>query len=453
MLSQDHLSLPAHLKNIVFRHTKAKVCWIAYSGGMDSHVLLQIAATIKHELKVKLAAVHVCHGLSRNAVAWEQHCSRTCQGYGIEFKSFSIDLSEKGKHGIEALAREKRYAIFRQLLNPHDLLLTAHHMNDQIETVLLQLMRGSGPDGLVGIAPCKLLGRGQLIRPLLDCSHQTLYDYAVQASLQWIEDESNLLDSYDRNFLRHHVIPPLLKRWPGALQTVKRSAGHQVENISLIDEISSSDLKLVCDSDFSKIHLPKFNTLSLIRKKHVLRAWFKHNKLPIPNARLITTIEKDMIHAHADRNPCIKWQEAEIRRYRDCLYIMPSLPKHDGINSIVWRLRETVELGDGCLSAIVSKGNGIKMSMIFNDVVEIRYRQGGEKIKLSGHKHVKKLKNLFQAIGLPPWLRDRVPLIFYKDHLIAVVDLWLSEPYVAAPSESSWQIKWQPVSKNFMFSS
>lgn len=438
-------SLPLYLKHILLQYNKVKVCWIAYSGGMDSHVLLHMAVAIKNEINAKLIAVHVNHAISHNAMSWEQHCKRICQGYGVDLQSFVIDVSHNNMHGTEALARELRYEIFSKLMQPNDLLLTAHHMNDQIETVLLKLMRGSGPDGLSGIASCKLFATGHLLRPLLNFSRSILRDYALQESLQWVEDESNLLTIQDRNYLRNNVVPLLLKRWPSALKIVQRSAKHQLDYSNLINEISNHDLQTVCDgNDCTKINLLKFNDLSLIRQQHVLRAWFKKNKLSIPNAQLITTINKTVINAYIDRNPCVKWQGSEIRRYRNYLYLMQSSPKHDTKVVSLWSLQETLELGAGCLSAVHGQGNGIKRAMVSDGTVEIRYRQGGETIKPPGHEHAKRLKKLFQEIGLPPWLRDRVPLIFYSDQLIAVTDLCVAEHYAAKQLEPSWQIKWQP---------
>jgi tRNA(Ile)-lysidine synthase len=318
-------------------------------------------------------------------------------------------------------------------------------MDDQLETILLQLLRGSGPDGLVGMPQAREFSKGILLRPLLDYSREEIHDYALSESLSWVEDESNKSNKYDRNFLRNKIIPELLTRWPGALKTVQRAAKHQAEARSLINEIAGNDLDVVCDSEYIKLDLSGFDNLSGIRKKNVLRAWIKKNKLETPNARIIEKIITEVVHANIDRNPCVKWKGGEIRRYRGYLYIMKSLPPHDVEMSKPWNLEETLELTSGCLKAIFGKGHGIKKDMLSNNIVEIRYRQGGEQIKLPGRKETHDLKKLFQEHGVPPWIRDRIPIIYYENKLIAVADFWIESKYAASESEAAWQIIWERI--------
>jgi tRNA(Ile)-lysidine synthase len=189
--------------------------------------------------------------------------------------------------------------------------------------------------------------------------------------------------------------------------------------------------------------LSEFGNLSGIRKKNVLRAWIKKNKLETPNAQIIEKVIAEVIHANVDRNPCVMWKGAEIRRYRGHLYIMRSLPAHDVEMSKPWNLGEKLELTSGYLKAITGKGSGIKKDMLSDDTVEVRYRQGGEHIKLPGRKETHDLKKLYQERGIPPWLRDRMPLIYFENKLIAVADLWLESRYAASASEAAWQINWE----------
>ena len=442
MPQENKLSFQTKIKGLLSEYPDAETCWIAYSGGLDSLVLLHVLASIQDKIKIKLVAVHVNHGLSNDADLWVKHCQDKCANYGIEIQTFSIDMSHKNDKGTEAYAREKRYEVLGNLMRSHDLLLTAHHMNDQVETILLQLMRGSGPDGLVGMPQAREFSKGILLRPLLDYSREEIHDYALSESLSWIEDESNKSNKYDRNFLRNKIIPGLLTRWPGALKTVQRAAKHQAEARCLINEISRNDLEMVCESEYRKLDISNFNNLSGIRKKHVLRAWIKKNKLETPSALIIENIIAEIIHANIDRNPCIQWKGGEIRRYREYLYIMKSLPAHDVEMSKPWNLQERLELTSGYLKAISGKGNGIKKDVLSNDTVEIRYRQGGEKIKLSGHRETHDLKKLFQEHGVPSWMRDRIPLIYYENKLIAVADLWIESKFAASESEVAWQIIW-----------
>jgi len=428
---ENQFSFQTKIKDILSEYPDAETCWIAYSGGLDSLVLLHVLASIQDKIKPKLVAVHINHGLSNDADLWVKHCQDKCVNYEIELQTFSIDLSDKNDKGTEAYAREKRYEVLGNL------------MDDQVETILLQLMRGSGPDGLVGMPQSREFSKGILLRSLLDYSREEIHDYALSESLSWVEDESNKSNKYDRNFLRNRIIPELLTRWPGALKTVQRAAKHQAEARCLINEISRSDLEVVCESDYRKLDISGFNNLSGIRKKNVLRAWIKQNKHETPNASIIEKIIAEVIHANIDRSPCVKWKGGEIRRYREYLYIMKSLPAHDVEMSKQWNLEETLELTSGYLKAISGKGNGIKKDMLSSDTVEIRYRQGGEQIKLSGRRETHDLKKLFQEHGVPPWMRDRIPLIYYENKLVTVADLWLESKYAASESEAAWQINWE----------
>jgi tRNA(Ile)-lysidine synthase len=442
---ENQFSFQTKIKDILSEYPDAETCWIAYSGGLDSLVLLHVLASIQDKIKTKLVAVHINHGISKDADLWVKHCQDKCASYAIELQTFSIDLSDKSDKGTEAFAREKRYEVLGNLISSHDLLLTAHHMDDQLETILLQLLRGSGPDGLVGMPQAREFSKGILLRPLIDYSREEIHDYALSESLSWVEDESNKSNKYDRNFLRNKIIPELLTRWPGALKTVQRAAKHQAEARSLINEIAGNDLDVVCDSEYIKLDLSGFDNLSGIRKKNVLRAWIKKNKLETPNARIIEKIITEVVHANIDRNPCVKWKGGEIRRYRGYLYIMKSLPPHDVEMSKPWNLEETLELTSGCLKAIFGKGHGIKKDMLSNNIVEIRYRQGGEQIKLPGRKETHDLKKLFQEHGVPPWIRDRIPIIYYENKLIAVADFWIESKYAASESEAAWQIIWERI--------
>jgi len=443
VLQENKFSFQTKLKDILSEYPDAETCWIAYSGGLDSHVLLHVLASIQNKIKPKLIAVHINHGISNDADLWVKHCQRICEDLVIEFQTFSVDLSHKSDKGTEAFAREKRYEVLGNLISNHDLLLTAHHMDDQVETILLQLMRGSGPDGLVGMPQAREFSKGILLRPLLDYSREEIHDYALSESLSWVEDESNKSNKYDRNFLRNRIIPELITRWPGALKTMQRAARHQAEARSLINEISGSDLDVVCESIYTKVDISRFNNLSGIRKKNVLRAWIKKNKLDMPDAQIIEKIIAEVIHANTDRNPCVKWKGGEIRRYRGYLYIMKLLPAHDVDLNKRWDLDESLKLTSGYLKAVSGKGSGIKKDMLSNDIVEIRYRQGGEQIRPSGRVETHELKKLFQAQGILPWLRDRIPLIYHKNELIAVADLWVESKYAATEDEAAWQIIWE----------
>lgn len=442
MSQKKRLSFQTHIKDILSKYPDTETCWVAYSGGLDSHVLLHLLAEIKNHIQLELLAVHIDHGMSNDADLWVKHCQKICAKYAIEFQHYSIDLSHKNDRGTEAFAREKRYEVLAGLVHQNDLLLTAHHANDQLETILMQLMRGSGTDGLAGMPQARKFSKGLLIRPLLGYSRKDIYDYALGESLEWIEDASNQSNKYDRNFLRNEIIPKLLTRWQAALTTTTRAAGHQSEASVLINEISSIDLKKVCTNDYKILNLSAFEHLSYVRKKNALRAWVKKNKHAIPTAKLIEKIIAELIYANADCNPCVKWKGVEVRRYRGKLYIMQPLPPHDSSIIKPWSFDDSLELSCGCLRAVIGNGNGIKKELL-SDVVEIKYRQGGEQIRPSGRAHRQALKKMLQDQSIAPWLRDRLPLIFYKNELIAVADLWVEHKYAATETDPAWQIIWE----------
>lgn len=440
MFKQNKIPLQAHLEELLSCYPDTEVCWIAYSGGMDSHILLHALAEIREHIKPHIIAIHINHGSNKNADLWQQHCRDICQVYDIEFKYNNIVLS--AHQGSESLAREKRYAIFSELVKKNHLLLTAHHANDQIETILFRLLRGAGAEGLSGIPVYRAFSQGYLLRPLLAYSRQGLHDYAIGASLNWIEDDSNQSNQHDRNFLRNKIIPELSSRWPGILKTIPRAAQHQTELKDLIAEIAESDLQSICGDNFSNIYIDKFRQLSAARRKHVLRTWIKKNQWPIPDAQLLDKIDKELIAAGIDRNPCIQWQGAEMRRYRNQLYIMPALVAHDPVSSIRWDLRQTLITASGSLTTVATEGHGINQSLIPDNIVEVKSRQGGETIRPVGQAHTRTLKKLFQQAAVPPWLRNRIPLLFYKDDIIAVADLWINKKYVATGSQLGWKIIW-----------
>ena len=426
------------VKEILLDLPTANHYWLAYSGGVDSHLLLHLLVKIKAQLKAGLTAVHINHGFSQKASAWQQHCQATCQHYGVAYRAFKLDKTP-GKQYSEAWAREKRYQILGRILQAGDVLLTAHHMNDQAETMLLHLLRGAGPAGLAAMPIVRQFSVGLLVRPLLAFSKAEIKYYANKESLHWIEDESNDEIAYDRNYLRHEIIPSLLDRWPAAIRTINRAAQHQAEINKLMTEILAPDVADICPDD--SLDIAQLNELSKVRKSYLLRHWLKRNKLPVPGKALIDKLSSEIIHAGRDRNPCIAWPGAEVRRYRNRLYAM--CPQtHDPQQKIRWHLPAVLKLPLGKLSAKRLQGAGIKQAAVLNDTLEIRYRQGGEKIKPVGSAHTRQLKKLFQAQGIPPWRRDRIPLLYLENKLIAVSNLWIDSLYAASATEAGWKIEW-----------
>jgi len=414
--------------------------WVAYSGGVDSSVLLHVLSNIHVQLKSAVIAIHVNHGLSPNAGNWVQHCQSFCNARKIRFEKVTIDASGNKDKSPEAWARELRYKAMAEFMEKGDILLTAHHQDDLAETILLQLLRGAGPEGLAGIPEIRSFGAGWLARPLMPFTRKELEEYARQEQLQWIEDESNSNTGFDRNFIRQHIMPVVIKRWPSASRTLMRAARHQADMSVLLDEIASNDLENVGDSKCNTLNVKSINSLSIARKRNVLRFWLRKTGLPVPGSEIIENIINELVNAKRGSMPCVRWQGAEIRRYRETVYAMPALNEHDVEETYTWSLCQPLELDIGHLEARLTRGKGLKSSCIKNKMIDVRFRNGGECIRPAGRKHSHDLKKLFQEEGIPPWQRDRIPLLYLDGKLAAVAGLWIDEAFSAKEDDESWDI-------------
>lgn len=399
--------------------------WIAFSGGLDSCVLLHLAARLSEQYPLKIHAIHVHHGLSLNADAWRDHCVKRCSDMQIPLIAQSIDLDIASGQSKENLARDGRYAVFSAHMQPNDLLLTAHHQDDQAETVLLQLLRGAGPKGLAAMPIIKPFGAGFHGRPLLNATRAELTAYAIHHGLQWIDDESNRDCGYTRNFLRHEILPILSKRWPSVTTTLARSAEHCAEMQQLVDDMTAVDLQHV-RLEKNSLSIPVLLTLSAARQRQVLRAWLTDLQFPVPSTAKLRDIQERFLSAASDRSPHITWRNIELRRYQQSLYAMPCLPSVDHAATWQWDVHQSLMIpGWGVL---INPGFRADVS-----TVTVRFRQGGEWCQLPGRTHRHALKNLLQTWKIPPWLRERIPLIFADGLLIAIPGYYLHEAYSAIP--------------------
>lgn len=389
-----------------------KTYWVAFSGGLDSHVLLHLLSNVRSLHPITLKAVHINHQLSPNASLWVEHCVHVCSGLQVELTVQVIDAQPVMSESPENMARKKRYAVLKELLHHHDMLVTAHQEDDQAETVLLQLLRGAGPKGLSAMPVIKSFGAGFHARPLLSFSRDCIKKYAIENQLQWIEDESNECLDFSRNYLRHEVIPLLKKRWPSLSETVSRVASHCSDTERLLTSFIHHDLN-ACEGDITgTLSVKTLLQYELNRQRHIVRAWLRKFHFTIPSTIKMQHIVQDVLHARADKTPCVKWSDNEVRRYRDHLYVMHRLPLHDANKMYEWDLKQALMIpGIGILQpSIVPAGL---------QSVTVRFRQGGEEILLQGHHH--SLKKFFQEKNVPPWLRDRIPLIYDGEKLISVV--------------------------------
>lgn len=423
--------------------------WVAYSGGLDSHVLLHVLANAGTELtglfpNIQVCALHVHHGLNPDADQWQDHCVSVCQSLSIPLEIVHVDASPASGESPEAAARNVRYQAFGQFMQDGDCLLTAHHQDDQAETVLLQLLRGCGPRGLAAMPACAEFGKGWHARPLLKFSRFELQDYAQQMGLDWVEDSSNVDTRFDRNYIRHKILPVLKTRWPAAASTISRVSSHSAEASQILNEVAKKDLQEVCLQQAGQLSISGLQRLTDSRLRNCLRVWLHELSLPLPTTVQLEHVIHDVLGSAQDATPTVCWQGAEIRRYRDALFAMPPLPVHDATQVIDWDCHQSLSIPGllGSLRAIPIMGKGLQASRCLKDGIQIRFRRGGELCQPVGRSHTHAVKKLMQEYGVPPWERDRVPMFYLKDHLAAVGKLWVCEGFHALEGEKGLELDW-----------
>jgi len=422
---------PAHLLKILNEQPSSRRYLIALSGGCDSIALLHAMAAIRDELPAELVAIHINHGLQADAPAWAEHCAQVCQQLDIALIQVVLDLQINKGESLEAVAREVRYNAIREHVIKGDTLLTAQHQDDQAETLLLQLLRGSGPSGLAAMPQLTTFGAGFHARPLLRFTRKQLHEYAVEQGLVWVEDASNRDTRFDRNFLRQEMMPLLARRWPAISHTLSRSARHCAEAQGLIDDMAMDALEKIVQPE-GTLSVQGLTALPAPQCCAVLRAWIQREGFQLPDTQHLDRIQKEMLHAAPDRNPLVGWAGCELRRYRNQLFIMAPLMSHDPNLVLNWNGQLPLQLPANLGVLTIGEGDqGIDPEKWQNSQIEIRFRQGGERCQLVGRKHTHSLKKLLQEKGVPPWRRDRTPLIYIDNQLAAVADLWMCAPFLS----------------------
>ncbi len=411
---------------------------IGYSGGLDSHVLLHLLARYKQQYpQHEYLAVHVHHGLSSNADDWVTHCETTAQDLGIALVVERVKFTVGKQDSLEAKAREARYDAINSHLTEGAVLLLAQHLDDQLETFLLQLKRGAGIKGLSAMGaevPFALNHSCTVCRPLLIQPRVELEKYARQYDFCWVEDESNKDTSYDRNFLRHDIIPLLKQRWPHIGHAVHRSAELCAEQQQLADEIAASDLA-DCHSPTGGLIIHQLVKLSKIRRNNLIRHWLAQGRHPMPSRVHLDTLWREVVHAAEDANPQFNWQGGQFRRYQGILYNLTQYrPLKDVVLPVVMdsgeQSQQNLCLPDGLgeLQICTATAGNCVLAPLPTQQVSIRFRGEG-KCKPVGRGGSRSLKKLYQEYHVPPWLRDRIPLVYYDDILICAVGLWVCEGY------------------------
>jgi tRNA(Ile)-lysidine synthase len=406
---------------------------IALSGGLDSTVLAAALALTREVHGKALLAVHVDHQLQAESAAWSDHCRDLADGLDIDFTTRRVDVDPNSGSGLEAAARAARYKALAEHLRSGDWLLSAHHRDDQAETLLLNLMRGSGPAGIAGIGLINPFGHGWLVRPLIDVSRTALEEYAADAKLTWVEDPSNEDRRFDRNYLRHEILLRLEQRWPGVTRRLAKSASLAGEAATLLTNLADLDLRSIGDRP-DRIDIDGLLALSEARQRNLLRHAIRQTGLPSPPTAQLNAVLLEVVTAKEDARPLVTWPGAEARRYRGKLYVLPA----DGEAALVTEPQcfgsSPLELADGLGTLELAPGAAPGLSQaIIEQGLTVHYRKGGEEIQPVGHTHTRKLKKLLQEEGVVPWMRERIPLVYSGDELVAVADLWIAAGAASSP--------------------
>ena len=403
---------------------------VGFSGGLDSMVLLHVLAQ-QPELAGKLRAVHIHHGLSKQADAWLEHCRAFCASVSVPFISRQVEFDRQSN--IEEHARKARYAVFMELLDKNGGLVLAHHADDQAETVLLQLFRGAGVDGLAAMPEVKPFGPGDLVRPFLTHTRARLEAYASMQQLSFVEDESNQDISFARNYLRHQVMPLLRSRWPGVVGNLGRSARHCQQAKLNLQALAGLD----CDNLASTtLNLSSLNTLDKARITNVLRVWLESNRVRLPPADTFNRLIAEVIFARPDGVPCVEWDGIAVRRFQNKLYLTENSDLQDGLQLEWSEFPRGLQWGNERLQALPAE-KGLYVPQ--GSKVSVRSRKGGERFYWHGQTRV--LKKLLQEWQVPPWLRDRLPLIYIDDELVAVAGYAVSDHFFGMNRDHTYIIK------------
>jgi len=422
--------LPLPIQKAVRGIPEADCYFIALSGGLDSMALLSFVYPYLSAKSKRVEVIHVHHGLSRNADNWAEHCRRVCAELGVVCHVEYVQVTKRNK-GLEAAARIARYSVFDDYLKNGGVLLQGHHLNDQAETILMRLLRGAGPEGLSGIPVQRYLSGGMLYRPWLSTTRADLQREVAKIGAEWIEDESNADCQFDRNYLRHEVIPVLEKRWGACVHDIGRAGDRAQETQAFLTSWCQSNIKQVLSVDYEEgnpVCIEALRRFSLPEQKMLIRYWLDEAGVEQAPERIFVRIWSEMLKVRNDAQPEIRWGAIRIKRFDGCLYLLAKVDIPSFSHSINLKdLPQSLALPNGILSLSSvpqTKGVEVEEGSVVRHVcipeserqVHVCSRMGSESIKIHGG-HSTSLKKLFQASKVPPWKRDGIPLIYIGDDL------------------------------------
>lgn len=414
-----HLSLEQAIAGFLDELLPGTSLVLGYSGGRDSSVLLHLLARLCAERPaLRFMAAHVHHGLSPNADAWALHCRDECARLGVPLTVSRVRVDPD--NGLEAGARAARYRALAELIPVDGVLVTAHHQDDQAETVLLRLLRGSGTRGLGAMEAKVPFQRGMLARPLLGVPAVRIQAWASEHGIRHIEDESNASLELARNFLRHRIMPELHRRFPGASACLARSAMLLSESDELLNEVAMSDLAMARTRVPAILRYPVLLSLSPARARHAIRFWLDSLGWPMPSRVQLERLFAEVLTARQDARPELRLPPGTLHRYRDYLVATPPETKAGTGAEQDWNMRDVLPLSTGIGFLRARPASGGLRAPRPGEPVRIAFRAGGERFHPDGRVHSQRLKKLWQEAGIWPWMRERLPLVYYGEKLVAV---------------------------------
>ncbi|HEY6454074.1 MAG TPA: tRNA lysidine(34) synthetase TilS [Steroidobacteraceae bacterium] len=409
----------------------APLC-VAFSGGDDSTALLTLLAEIP-TVRARLRAAHIDHGLHADSRSWARACRARCRLLRVPFLARRLRLARTKGQSLEALARSARYTALSAALRPGEVLLTAHHLEDQLETVLLQLLRGAGLPGLAAMPAVAPLGAGVLVRPLLGVSREQLRAVVQARGLRCLADPSNADETFDRNYLRRQVLPAMMRRWPGAARTVARSARHIGAAQDLLDLLARTDLGRAADG--AALSVPALRALPLERRRNALRFWISRSGHVVPDALRLEEIAVTLLAARTEANPVVSWGVTAVQRHAARLTVGTVQPV-SAEYELTWNPHRTPRLtlpaGCGRLELVQATQGRIDATVLPRQLT-VRTRRGGERLRPRSGGPSRSLKSLLQSEGIPLTERRTVPLLFAGETLVAAGDLWVDARWQPGP--------------------
>ncbi|OYY73740.1 MAG: tRNA lysidine(34) synthetase TilS [Gammaproteobacteria bacterium 28-57-27] len=437
-------AIPAHLRR--------RTLYLAFSGGLDSTVLLHGLVALQRAGKIaELRVLHVHHGLQAAADDWAESAQRLATELNVPLQVLRVEVDKQAGQGVEAAARAARYAALTETMAAGDVLLTAHHLDDQAETFMLQLMRGAGVRGLSAMPMLQLLAlpkgeaNGQAknhawhLRPLLHVSRQTLQQLAVQQGLAWVDDPSNADTRFARNLVRHAVLPRLQQHWPQATQTLARCAERMASTEGLLLDLARLDLEGLRSEETHRLCVDGLRRLSTARMHNAVRAWLLELGLPAPPAARLHELQR-VLDARVDAAPQLVWPGVKLRRWRGGLYaLLDVIDPTLNWPGCTWSLQHPLELPELSLRLVASYvlGSGLKPHLLQQGVY-VCVRQEASLPPVASRTSLSKR---LQELGVPPWLRASLPLIYCGDSLLQISDLWRSPSFCVQAHEEGVMIR------------